>query len=312
MFFGAPAFNQDIGSWDVSNVEYMQGMFAGASSFNQDIGSWDVENVEFFAAMFKHATSFDNEGILQWYTPMHELAALTLSSPVDFGQSMANMFFGADAWLAKYRRAGPLIAGDVPDSTEPATYEEVDPCPPGGDCFHPDDVLRYVQYDEFDHSTFGPPSSWVHINHDVFNGTDGAGGGDGSDFPEWGIALAGLALAISTTTSIFFLIRALCCSARKQQQSPAFAQVGPNQTKPNRIDSNRVSRRIRFASASTFDVRAFIEKSLAFVCFFVLQFKTHTHTHTHTHPHTNWIPTKPSHAHAHAHLRRRGRHRFFA
>lgn len=180
--------------------------------------------MEFFAAMFKHATSFDNEGILQWNTPMHQLATLTVSSPVYFGQSIANMFFGADAWLAKYRRAGPLIAGDVPDSNTPATYEEVDPCG-GGEpgCFAPDDVLEYVQYDEFDYSTFGPPSSWVHINHDVFNGTDGTGGGDGSDFPEWGIALAGLALAISTATSIFFLIRALCCSSRKRQQLPAFA-----------------------------------------------------------------------------------------
>ena len=34
-------FNQDISSWDVSNVTYMNGMF-GETPFNQDIGSWDV------------------------------------------------------------------------------------------------------------------------------------------------------------------------------------------------------------------------------------------------------------------------------
>jgi len=173
-----------------------------------------------FAAMFKHAKSFDNEGILQWNTPYHQLTLFGLVSPTDFGQYVANMFFGADAWLAKYRRTGPFT-GAVPDPNAPETYEEVDCLAPG--CLHPDDFLRWVQYDEFDYATFGPPSSFVHINHDVFNGTDGAGGGDGSDFPEWGIALAGLALAISTTTSIFFLIRALCCSSRKQQQLPAFA-----------------------------------------------------------------------------------------
>ena len=38
-------FNQDLSSWDVSNVTNMYGMFENATSFNQDLSAWDVSNV---------------------------------------------------------------------------------------------------------------------------------------------------------------------------------------------------------------------------------------------------------------------------
>ncbi len=45
-------FNQDISSWDTSNVTTMNSMFAGAESFNQDIGSWNTSNVTNMSNMF--------------------------------------------------------------------------------------------------------------------------------------------------------------------------------------------------------------------------------------------------------------------
>ena len=58
-----PSFNQDISSWDVSSVTYMNSMFAG-TDFNQDISNWDVSNVTDMSGMFQSA-SF-NQSIGDW------------------------------------------------------------------------------------------------------------------------------------------------------------------------------------------------------------------------------------------------------
>ena len=60
-----PYFNQDIGSWDVSNVTNIQQMFFNASAFNQDISSWNVANVTNMFEMFYSASSF-NQDISSW------------------------------------------------------------------------------------------------------------------------------------------------------------------------------------------------------------------------------------------------------
>ena len=58
-------FNQDLSSWDVSNVTNMSDMFDYAYSFNQDLSAWDVSNVTNMSEMFYYASSF-NQDLSAW------------------------------------------------------------------------------------------------------------------------------------------------------------------------------------------------------------------------------------------------------
>lgn len=54
-------FNQDISSWDTSNITNMGYMFRYANSFNQDISNWDTGNVKYMNYMFDGASSFNQD-----------------------------------------------------------------------------------------------------------------------------------------------------------------------------------------------------------------------------------------------------------
>jgi surface protein len=96
MFYANSAFNQDISSWDVSNVYQMGYMFHGdfeqGSSFNQDISSWDVGNVEDMGSMFNWASSF-NQDISSWDISNLQQAQFMFSRASSFNQDISSWEF---------------------------------------------------------------------------------------------------------------------------------------------------------------------------------------------------------------------------
>ena len=67
VFILAAAFNSNISSWNTSNVTVMHAMFYGANAFNQNIGSWNTSNVMYMNSMFYAATAF-NQPLNSWNT----------------------------------------------------------------------------------------------------------------------------------------------------------------------------------------------------------------------------------------------------
>ena len=76
-------FNQNINSWDVSNVTTMAYMFSSID-YNQPIGDWDVSNVTDISAMFNLNGTF-NQPIGSW-----DVSSVT---------NMGGMFNGYDGYI---------------------------------------------------------------------------------------------------------------------------------------------------------------------------------------------------------------------
>jgi surface protein len=108
MFYNATAFNQDIDSWNVSSVTNMQNMFRSATAFNQDIDSWNVSSVTTMYRMFYNATAF-NQDIGSWnvssVTTMEQMFYDATAFNQDIGSwnvssvtTMEQMFYDATAF----------------------------------------------------------------------------------------------------------------------------------------------------------------------------------------------------------------------
>jgi len=65
LFKNNTTFNEYIGSWNVSNVIYMEETFMGATSFNRRISKWNISNVINMSNMFNGASSF-KKSLVNW------------------------------------------------------------------------------------------------------------------------------------------------------------------------------------------------------------------------------------------------------
>jgi surface protein len=87
IMFGFGAFNQPIGSWNVSKVTSMSEMFRSAFSFNQNIGSWNVSGVTDFSNFMQSKTfsDYSTTNLNAIYNGWSTLPSLQPSININFG-----------------------------------------------------------------------------------------------------------------------------------------------------------------------------------------------------------------------------------
>ena len=112
MFLDTTSFNQPLNNWNVSNVTNIRGMFSGTTSFNQPLNNWDVSQVTDMSGVFRSSISF-NQPLDNWdvsNVPLYYMNRM-FKNALAFNQDLSgwcvsNMTqdpsdfdYGADAWV---------------------------------------------------------------------------------------------------------------------------------------------------------------------------------------------------------------------
>ena len=120
-------------NWNTSTITNMGSAFSDTENFNQNIGSWDVSNVVFAGGLFNNATAFNNGGsdsIKNWNTGKMTAMNAMFQNAVKFNQPigswdvskaelMSEMFNGARAFnqsLAGWRLDSLVSTTGLPNS----------------------------------------------------------------------------------------------------------------------------------------------------------------------------------------------------
>ena len=106
----ASSFDQPIGDWDVSNVEFMNHMLR-QTPFNQDISNWNTSKVQDMSFMFYQNSSF-NQPIGSWDTSSVTNMERMFDGTSAFDQDLSN-------WIVTgVTTFGPSFMNNVTLSTE--------------------------------------------------------------------------------------------------------------------------------------------------------------------------------------------------
>ena len=174
-------FNGDISGWNVAKVEDMRYMFAANYVFDQDISGWNVAAVTNMDNMFREASAF-NQDISGWNVAAVKSADDMFASALAFNRDITSWDM-AKIKAQGYEGVKRMFKGAT---AWLAAFSSVSP------------TVR----------TDGPPSLWVYGSAPSSSSAGTSVFVD--DFPEWGVALVALSLALSTITSVIVILRALC------------------------------------------------------------------------------------------------------
>ena len=110
----ATNFNQNIRSWDTSNVRDMERMFFNCENFNIDIGIWDVGLVNNFRLMFRRAYSF-NQNIGGWNTSSASNMSMMFYEATAFNQDISDWDTYSASDMGGMFRGASVFNQDISD-----------------------------------------------------------------------------------------------------------------------------------------------------------------------------------------------------
>jgi len=112
LFNGATSFNQPLNGWNVGSVHFMDNMFNGATEFDQPLNSWNVTNVSNMSGMFAYATSF-NQPLNSWVLGSITNTAYMFRGATSFNQALSSWAVGTVFYMDNMFRDATAFNQDL-------------------------------------------------------------------------------------------------------------------------------------------------------------------------------------------------------